>query len=338
MQGSLSDKYGRRPVLLVSMLGNALSMILWIFGDSFILFVWSRIIGGLTEGNVQMSIAMISDISTEETRSRSLALVGICFAVGFSFGPPIGAYFTSIDLKTLLPDWPVNQYSTPALFALVLITIETVYMYFYLPETLVKKDEQKKQEKKAKSIFNLSVIHFLFLFVYSGMEFTLTFLTFDRFNFSNKQQGRLLGFIGIFTALVQGGYVRRIRNSGMEKSVVFNGVVACAIGLFIIGTMAIDNSSIYFLYIGSIFLSFTSGTVVTCLTSLASQTTKENKGKVLGYFRASGQLGRCLGPMTICLLYWIYGSYKIYLVGSIWMIFVSLIVYLGIENVKIKKD
>lgn len=84
----MSDKYGRRPVLLVSMLGNALSMILWIFGDSFVLFVWSRIIGGLTEGNVQMSIAMISDISTEETRSRSLALVGICFAVGFSFGPP----------------------------------------------------------------------------------------------------------------------------------------------------------------------------------------------------------------------------------------------------------
>ncbi|KAJ3313536.1 hypothetical protein HDV04_001753 [Boothiomyces sp. JEL0838] len=220
--GSLSDKYGRRPVLLVSMLGNALSMILWIFGDSFVLFVWSRIIGGLTEGNVQMSIAMISDISTEETRSRSLALV-------------VGAYFTSIDLKTILPDWPVNQYSTPALFALVLITIETVYMYFYLPETLVKKDEKKNKEQSTKSIFNLSVIHFLFLFVYSGMEFTLTFLTFDRFNFSNKQQGRLLGFIGIFTALVQGGYVRRIRNTGMEKNVVFNGVVACAIGLFIIG-------------------------------------------------------------------------------------------------------
>ncbi|KAJ3269568.1 hypothetical protein HDV01_001210 [Terramyces sp. JEL0728] len=216
------------------MLGNALSMILWIFGDSFILFVWSRIIGGLTEGNVQMSIAMISDISTEESRSRSLALVGICFAVGFSFGPP--TYFTSIDLKTILPDWPVNQYSTPALFALVLITIETIYMYFYLPETLVRKDEKKKVEKNSKSIFNLSVIHFLFLFVYSGMEFTLTFLTFDRFNFTNKQQGRFLGFIGIFTALVQGGYVRRIRNSGMEKNVVFNGVLSCAIGLFIIGT------------------------------------------------------------------------------------------------------
>jgi predicted MFS family arabinose efflux permease len=80
------------------MIGNALSMALWIFSASFPVFLLSRIIGGLTEGNVQMSIAMITDITTPETRSRGLALVGIAFALGFTVGPPLGAFFASIDL------------------------------------------------------------------------------------------------------------------------------------------------------------------------------------------------------------------------------------------------
>lgn len=81
--GSLSDKYGRRSILLISMFGNALSMLLWVFaGNSFLIFILSRIIGGLTEGNVQMSIAMITDITTKDQRSKGLALVGIAFALG----------------------------------------------------------------------------------------------------------------------------------------------------------------------------------------------------------------------------------------------------------------
>ncbi|KAJ3208565.1 hypothetical protein HDU82_002260, partial [Entophlyctis luteolus] len=199
--GSLSDKYGRKTILLLSMIGNALSMLLWIFSKSFFLFVMSRVVGGLTEGNVQMSIAMISDITTPETRSRGLALVGIAFSLGFTVGPPIGAYFASFDLLDKFPvlrAYGINSFSSPAIFALILIVVETAYMAAFLPETLNFKKESsstagkapeakksssaaKASERTAESTLNLlSLVHFLFLFCFSGMEFTLTFLTYDR--------------------------------------------------------------------------------------------------------------------------------------------------------------
>ena len=104
-----------------------------------------------------------------------------------------------------------------------------------------------------------------------------------------------------------------------------------------LGTFAVDQFTILYLYIGAVFLSFTSGTVVTCLTSLASKTTNENKGKVLGIFRASGQLGRCLGPSVVCLMYWIYGSYVVYVIASCWMVLLFALAYIGIESIKEKK-
>jgi MFS family permease len=107
-------------------------MFLWIFADSFPIFLASRIVGGLTEGNVQMSIAMITDLTDDLNRSKTLAWVGISFAFGFTVGPPLGAYFASIDLLKYFPGLPVNTFSSPALFAFLLIIIETLYLFLYV--------------------------------------------------------------------------------------------------------------------------------------------------------------------------------------------------------------
>ncbi|KAJ3016811.1 UNVERIFIED_CONTAM: hypothetical protein HDU68_012015 [Siphonaria sp. JEL0065] len=226
---------------------------------------------------------MISDITTPETRSRGLALVGIAFSLGFTVGPPIGAYFASIDPLEkfpLLKSYGINSYSSPAIFALALIVIETIYMYFYLPETLgFKKGDApspavtrapaaKKavfsaplDEKSAeKTLAVLSLFHFLFLFFFSGMEFTLTFLTHDRFSFSHSQQGKYLAFLGVVSALVQGGYVRRFAHKVVtEKSIVIQGMLSCSVGLYVIGVLAVGADGVKWLYVGAIFLAFTSG-------------------------------------------------------------------------------
>ncbi|KAJ3389271.1 hypothetical protein HDU84_008909 [Entophlyctis sp. JEL0112] len=352
--GSLSDKYGRKTILLLSMIGNALSMLLWIFSKSFFLFVMSRVVGGLTEGNVQMSIAMISDITTPETRSRGLALVGIAFSLGFTVGPPIGAYFASFDLLDKFPvlrAYGINSFSSPAIFALILIVVETAYMAAFLPETLNFKKESsstagkapaakksssaaKASERTAESTLNLlSLVHFLFLFCFSGMEFTLTFLTYDRFGFTNAQQGKYLAFLGVVSACVQGGYVRRFAHKVVsEKSIVVQGMISCSIGLALIGLLAQGDGGKTWLWMGAPFLAFTSGTVVTTLTSLASLTVSgtrisehddspknlsANQGKVLGKFRSMGQLGRSLGPIVACSGYWVLGSAASYALGSL---------------------
>ncbi|KAH7053567.1 major facilitator superfamily domain-containing protein [Linnemannia elongata] len=354
--GKLSDVLGRRRVLLISMLGNLISCAVWLFSSTFELFVLSRIIGGLSEGNVQLSIAMISDITTPATRSKGLAMVGIAFAIAFTIGPALGAYFANKDLVAAWPglaQYGLHPFSGSALLALVLLTVESLYLYAKLPETNSESwrlavqqtvqqettdassgsssssstpvtkgstatttksastsssttaalDQEKIQALQQSYLSVLSFTHFAHLFLFSGMEFTLTFLTFHLFDFSHMQQGALLGYIGILSSLLQGGYVRRRAHIVGEKRMVLQGMVAAAIGLGSIAlvsggggatTTLLGEKSILFpgyvidaiewldtqewsrktrmwgLYAGATGLAVTSATVVNCLTSLAS--------------------------------------------------------------------
>ena len=180
------------------------------------------------------------------------------------------------------------------------------------------------------------------------MEFTLTFLTYDRFAFSNVDQGLLLSFMGVLTAIIQGFWVRKA-GVNRESSLILQGIFSCSIGLFVLGYLAIGPNQKFLLYIGAAFFAVTNGTVVTCLTALASFTgsldpTSNSRGQVLGVFRSIGQLGRSLGPLVACSAYWILGSVKAYLLASSLMgilgIFL-LIVFsrsVTVATQKIKKD
>ncbi|KAJ3039949.1 hypothetical protein HDV00_011615 [Rhizophlyctis rosea] len=330
---------------------------------SFLQFVSSPVIGRLSDKYGRRTVLLVS-----------MALVGIAFSLGFTVGPPLGAYFTSYHLHALFPTlkWlPINEYSSPALFAFILILIETAYLFVALPETLnfkssplyrssIPATETKPQPtvkatpatpsagkaQQTASLPLLSTIHFLFLFLFSGMEFTLTFLTHDRFAFSHAQQGRLLGFMGILAALVQGGYVRRYAHKGVsERDMVVQGIASAGAGL---STLAWgDRTSLRSLYIAAAFLAFTSGTVVTSLTALASGVGKvesgggggggqgvggeggggeEEQGHVLGKFRSAGQLGRCLGPIFACGAYWVMGAEVAYGGGGVAMVVLAVLV------------
>ncbi|RIA98712.1 major facilitator superfamily domain-containing protein [Glomus cerebriforme] len=375
--GAISDRYGRRNTLLVTMIGNILSTLLWLFAKSFGWFVLARIVGGLSEGNVQLSIAIMSDITTQKTRSEGLALVGIAFAISFTIGPALGAFFASKDLAKLFPqfvEWGLNPYSMPAFVALILLSVETFYLYTSLPETAyISHEKSSQQEEKfitknqlqntlsistrKSNLKILNWIHFLYLFFFSGMEFTLTFLTFDLFDFTNMQNGKLLGYIGILSALIQGSYRREAYNVG-EKLLVVLGIVSCSIALAVIAFLTGLSNGITWLYVGATFLAFTSATVVNCLTSIASmqcdderQLENENsegsnnvaqnnniipKGQALGTFRSFGQLGRASGPIAACGLYWMAGSKICYASGSLAMLIIFIIVNFKVPSVQKK--
>ncbi|KAI8070899.1 major facilitator superfamily domain-containing protein [Gongronella butleri] len=345
--GRASDKYGRRRVLLWTMLGNLVSTALWVFANSFSLFLLARIVGGLSEGNVQLSIAIISDITAPERRSRHMALVGIAFAIAFTVGPPLGAYLASIDLSQQA--WApatMYPYSTAAIVALLLLVIETVYLIMHLPETLAttaaaaagedtsnkrvtrsKTRKDKKEDKKealtptaVTNLSTLNVMQCLFTFLFSGMEFTLVFLTFDVLDYTHMQQGKLLAVMGIASALIQGGYVRRKKQ--MEKSLAVQGMMLGTLGLVALALVDVGRGGIgasIALYSGVLCLAFTSGTVVNSLTSLASLQGNSDRGKHLGQFRSFGQLGRALGPLSACTLYWLLGPIWTYALGAFCM-------------------
>nr|CAD7426035.1 unnamed protein product [Timema monikensis] len=131
--GGLSDVYGRKPVLLTCLVGIASSYVLWAFSSSFALFVLARVVGGISKGNVSLSMAIIADISTPAARGRGMALVGIAFSVGFIIGPVIGAMFAH---------WSHNQtgdwFVVPALFALGLGLADILFVMLCFKESLPK--------------------------------------------------------------------------------------------------------------------------------------------------------------------------------------------------------
>ncbi|KAF5344115.1 hypothetical protein D9758_008841 [Tetrapyrgos nigripes] len=368
--GSLSDKYGRKRILLITMIGNILSALVWVTSTSFASYMLSRVIGGLSEGNVQLAIAILSDVSTPANRSRALAHVGIAFAICFCIGPPIGAYFASRPLPSINTfGMELNVYAMPALLTLVLLTLETLFLILALPETRGKdaqaanaeknaSDEKKPAngtvktsraptvEKRISLLSNLGLVHFLFLGVFSGVEFTLTFLTFDLFDWNNSQNGKLIGSIGIISALMQGGYVRRVTSKIGEGVMARRGVSSCVMGLVLLAILPNYVSSnltlaLRLLQLAAVCMAFTSATVVNSLTAFASLQCDEGgfdpvtgkpikehpqlaKGKALGKFRSSGQLGRAIGPLIACASYWTFGPTYTYAVAAGAMLLVSV--------------
>ncbi|KAI6003747.1 major facilitator superfamily domain-containing protein [Pisolithus albus] len=310
--GSLSDKYGRRRVLLITMAGNILSALLWFKSTTFATFMLSRIIGGLSEGNVQIATAILSDVTTPSQRSRALAQVGIAFAICFCIGPPIGAYFASRPPPTSLHTMGVelNIYAVPAAVSIVLSADQS------FPGSN-ERLSQPTPVKRLNLLKGLRRFHFFFLSVFSGMEFTLPFLTFDLFDWSNSQNGALIGSIGILSALLQGGYVRRATVKVGEGRMARRGIFSCAIGLILLSLVprfvtTSPTTAIRLLQAAAACLAFTSATVVSSLTSYASLQCEEGvdedtgkpvghpqlaKGTALGLFRSSGQLGRAIGPL-----------------------------------------
>ncbi|QGA19126.1 hypothetical protein EYB26_006814 [Talaromyces marneffei] len=349
--GHLSDRHGRRTALLWSMLGNLISVALWVAATDFKTFLASRVVGGLSEGNVQMANAIATDISDESQRGATMAMVGACFSIAFTFGPALGAALANVSIIKK------NPFATAAGVSLGLILIETVYLYACLPEThprltpksektncaagagetssSTEQDEQKKADSKQRVYTNnpalLNLIHLLFLLPFSGMEFSLPFLTTTLLAESNNNanpsavNGRILGLVGLIASLLQGTMVRRLP----PLLTVRIGVIVCAIAFFSLANI----SSLKGLQISACFLAITSATVVTGLNSLGSlEAGPGERGIVLGRLRSWGQFGRALGPVLFCSFFWWVGRQVAYTVGGVVMLGVVGIVVLFLKE------
>jgi MFS family permease len=350
--GFLSDKYGRRAALLWSMTGNLLSVTLWVGASDFRTFLASRVIGGLSEGNVQMANAIATDISDESQRGSTMAMVGACFSIAFTFGPALGAYLSTITTIA------TNPFATAAGFSLFLIALETLYLYAYLPETHPRfsslssvssgndkkaavfpdPDETGKKTTETSKKINhtnypsfLNLTHLLFLLPFSGMEFSLPFLTTTLYSSASPAttaattnpaalNGRILSIMGLIASVLQGTVVRRLP----PLVTVRIGVVSCAISFFLLAHI----QSVSGLQIAACFLAVTSATVVTGLNSLGSFEAGEGeRGIVLGRLRSWGQVGRAAGPILFCSLFWWAGREVAYTVGGVAMLGVCSIVF-----------
>lgn len=309
------------------MCGNIASVALWCAAVDFRTFLLSRIVGGLSEGNVQLATAIATDISDEESRGSTMAKVGACFSVAFTFGPALGAWLASYTT------FSANPFATAAGFSLFLIVVETIYLYLQLPETRPDlpaknaKDGANKipvSKRHTNAPYLLNIVHLLFLLPFSGMEFSLSFLItsvlYPDHPSPSKLNGRFLGFIGLVASILSGAVVRRLSPLTNVKM----GVISCTAAFFILSKVQSTNQ----LYAAGALLAVTSSTVVTGLNALGSFEAKEsNRGEVLGALRSWGQFGRALGPLVFCTMFWWLGREAAYQIGGTCMLAVVAIVF-----------
>ncbi|CAF0792523.1 unnamed protein product [Adineta ricciae] len=233
--GIASDRYGRKPVLLLSMIGISFSYGLWCVSYNLTIFMFARLVSGLSKANVAITLAIVSDTTNEKERNHAMAWIGVAFSLGFIFGPLFGALCSQFGI-TYWSTSSVSFFIFPACVSLILSLINIGFIYRYCPETLpiAKRNETKTTIKDVynaiipwrlfqfcairKAKFNhdivilrqLGLASFFYMIIFAGLEFTITFLVYNRFNWDSMQQGKMFFLMGLCMALVQGGYVRRI--------------------------------------------------------------------------------------------------------------------------------
>ena len=333
--GGLSDRFGRKPILLLTLSGTALGYFLWIMAGDFWLLLFSRIIGGMAGGNISVATAAIADVTTREKRSKGMAFVGIAFGLGFVLGPALGGIASQWDWSGAdLVFFGMHPFSAAATISFALALLNFFWLAVGFRETLPE-DKRTQSTSFLPAIYKMREVtspdarrtcmtYLLYMISFSGMEFTLTFLAVERFLFSPKDLGEMFLLIGGTLILVQGFVVRRFVGRLGERNMAHLGILIGVIAFLIISfsqTYAWFYPGLFLMSSGVALISPT----LTALTSLCSKDSEQ--GINLGIFRSCGSIARSIGPISAGLIYFSYGSSTAYMVGAIWLVLPAAVLF-----------
>ena len=290
--GKLSDRFGRRPVLIVSIAGTAVGFALMGMATALPLLFVARILAGITGGNISIPQAYIADVTAPEQRSRAMGMIGAAFGLGFTFGPMIGGIMSRIS------------YSAPFFFAAGLAVANVILVYLILPESLSHDHRATPHEDATVAevlrhgrggMFAIVVGTYFFLIAgFSIMTTLFALFTEKRFGYDAHANGFLFGFIGILTVIVQGGLIGRLVKAFGEIALARVGMLLTAASLALLPV----SGNLTLLLVACAGLSFGSGFASPPLSGLASQMIDRSwQGRALGVMQSAGSTGRLLGPL-----------------------------------------
>lgn len=291
--GRLSDRYGRKKLLIISQFGSMIGYLILVFANNLPLIFLSRIIDGVTGGNISIAQAYIADITTKENRAKGMGLIGAAFGLGFIFGPAIGGLLSKIS------------FSAPALLAAFVSLITIFTTYFFLKETVdIKKATHSKKtsfnwQNIKKVLFNyplnlLILAFFLVNLSFSSFQGIFPLYSEKKFNFGPQENGWIFTYIGILVVMVQLKIMPALVLKFKEKKVMKIGLFLLSLGLFLLPY----SNSFFLLYLFLTILPFGNGLFNPTIQALASEkVSKLEYGEVLGAMQAFGSVGRILGPI-----------------------------------------
>jgi DHA1 family tetracycline resistance protein-like MFS transporter len=337
--GALSDQFGRRPILLLSLFGLGLDYILHAFAPTIAWLFAGRIIAGIMGASFTTATAYIADISTPEKRSQNFGLIGAAFGLGFIIGPIIGGVASK---------WGTN---VPFLIAAGLTLLNVIYGYFILPESLSLENRRAFNWKRANPISSLKhlkkypvvsglIVSLLLLFIAShAVQSNWTYYTMYKFHWTPEIVGYSLAVVGLLIAFVQGFLIRKVIPKYGENKTIYAGMAFYILGLLLFGLA--PTGWMMFLFLVPYCLGGIAGPALQGIIS--KQVPDNEQGELQGALTSLMSLTAIIGPLVMNNLF-AYATNKnslFYLpgasfyLGAILMIIAAFLAYRTLSNTKV---
>ena len=328
--GRMSDRFGRRPILLISLIGTLIGFLLLGFANTLWLLFAARILDGLTGGNISVAQAYISDVTDAKNRAKGLGMIGAAFGLGFIIGPASGG---------LLSQW---GYAVPAFAASGLVIVNLLMVALWLPESLSPDKRETAQKKRPivtasaliaslKRPFTgpLLITRFFFGLAFSTFQTIFALYALRRFNLGATETGFILTYVGVLAAVVQGGLVGRLSQRYRDDILITVSVGIMALSL--LGWALAPSVTVLLIILAPI--AFSGGVLNTVLSSaLTKAVTQQEVGGILGFSASIESATRVIAPTLGGILLGRVGSWAPGVFGSLILAGVFIFVWIYIFN------
>jgi MFS family permease len=327
--GALSDRYGRKPILLICLFGTALSYLLLGLAGSLSLIFLAVFIDGLTGSNLTLAHAYIADSTTAETRSRGMSMAGVAFGLGLMSGPALGGLLSGYGL------------SIPALVASALAFANTVFGFFILPESLPPERRASKSVSlifswttQFKSIFlreniqRFLIALFLLNLAFAGLQTNFPLYSNQRFDWTPAQNSYFYLYVGVCGVFIQGYLFGKLQPRFGERALALFGLVCMALGL---AGMALASAA-WMLFPAVTIVALGTGMSIPSLTALVSLRVPDSEqGRLMGGTQTLLSLTNIIGPTLAGVTFELIAFSAPYFLGSV-LALVALIALSGAER------
>ena len=322
--GRLSDRIGRRPVLLWSIAASAVGMGLLGLAPSLALLIGARVWSGIATANIAVAQAYVADVTPPEQRARGMGIIGIAFGLGFILGPFIGGELSRVQIGG-------REGTLPCFVAAALSVINLVLALRTLPESLPPEARGRhvrravpldlaaaRMAAHTPGIGAAVAVNFLFILWFAGMEQTFRLFTADGFGMSDAATGRVFGIVGLVMAITQGGIIPRLAPRVGEARLIQGGVAIQAVAFALLGmSTQLGAGAVAALYLSAGLIALGNGATQPALPAFVSRRAPTGtQGGTLGTLQSAAALARALGPLVGGALYAGIDPRAPYLIGA----------------------
>lgn len=320
--GSLSDRFGRKPIILISVAITGLAYIVFAYADVLWLLFLSRIIAGIGSANISAAQAYIADVTAPENRAKNFGIIGAAFGLGLILGPPLGGFVKSTYGIEYI-GWLI----------VLLCAFNLSLAFFLLTESIKEKNKTTRIELnpikdirlalRRDTIREIMLLSFGFIVAFMMIQTTLALLWSEQVGFNDKQNGYAFAFMGLVTVISQGFFVGKLNKKFGEQKLVLYGSLLLLVSGLLFPFFATKHLFVPFELFAILLAGLASACFTPALSAMLSQAVStQEQGRVLGINQSFGAVARTLGPV-IGGFFYDYHYFLPYWVAALFLIAVT---------------